>query len=157
MLGCYAQALSRDFEIDGHEIEAARWLSKDEARARLAHQIEDEMKLPATIAHRPSPDQGLGGALRHIFAERVGGGRRPLWYDWRCGKANSSSAWANMGLFRMALDIGVELGGIERAAQLIAFQLGHIDAIGGERPPTPCKAQPERFLTWNTKLVTTLP
>ena len=50
MLGCYAQALSRDFEIDGHEIEAARWLSKDEARARLAHQIEDEMKLPATIA-----------------------------------------------------------------------------------------------------------
>jgi NAD+ diphosphatase len=50
MLGCYAQALSRDFTIDGHEIEAARWLSKDEARARLAHQIEDEMKLPATIA-----------------------------------------------------------------------------------------------------------
>ncbi|HYS45280.1 MAG TPA: NAD(+) diphosphatase, partial [Rhizomicrobium sp.] len=26
MLGCYAQALSRDFEIDGHEIGAARWL-----------------------------------------------------------------------------------------------------------------------------------
>ena len=50
MLGCYAQALSRDFEIDGDEIEAARWLSKDEARARLAHQIEDEIKLPATIA-----------------------------------------------------------------------------------------------------------
>lgn len=50
MLGCYAQALSRDFAIDGHEIEAARWLSKTEARARLAHQIEDEMKLPATIA-----------------------------------------------------------------------------------------------------------
>jgi len=50
MLGCYAQALSRDFTIDGNEIEAARWLSKDEARARLAHQIEDEVKLPATIA-----------------------------------------------------------------------------------------------------------
>jgi len=50
MLGCYAQALSRDFQIDGQEIEAARWLSKDEARARLDHQIEDEMKLPATIA-----------------------------------------------------------------------------------------------------------
>jgi len=50
MLGCHAQALSRDFQIDGQEIEAARWLSKDEARARLAHQIEDEMKLPATIA-----------------------------------------------------------------------------------------------------------
>jgi len=50
MLGCYAQALSRDFTIDGNEIEAAHWLSKDEARARLAHKIEDEMKLPATIA-----------------------------------------------------------------------------------------------------------
>jgi NAD+ diphosphatase len=50
MLGCYAQALSRDFEIDAHEIEAARWLSKEEARARLANSIEDEMKLPVTIA-----------------------------------------------------------------------------------------------------------
>jgi len=50
MLGCYAQALSRDFQIDGHEIEAARWLSKDEVRARLANKIEAEMKLPATIA-----------------------------------------------------------------------------------------------------------
>jgi NAD+ diphosphatase len=50
MLGCYAQALSRDFEIDGHEIEAARWLTKEEVRARLAHTIEDEMKLPVSIA-----------------------------------------------------------------------------------------------------------
>jgi NAD+ diphosphatase len=50
MLGCYAQAASRDFRIDGHEIEAARWLSKEEARARLAHAIDDEMKLPVTIA-----------------------------------------------------------------------------------------------------------
>jgi NAD+ diphosphatase len=50
MLGCYAQALSRDFQIDGHEIEAARWLTKDEVRARLANRIEDEMKLPVAIA-----------------------------------------------------------------------------------------------------------
>jgi NAD+ diphosphatase len=50
MLGCYAQATSRDFHIDGHEIEAARWLSKEEVRARLAHKIEDEMKLPIAIA-----------------------------------------------------------------------------------------------------------
>ena len=50
MLGCYAQALSRDFEIDGHEIGAARWLTKEEVRARLANTIEDEMKLPVTIA-----------------------------------------------------------------------------------------------------------
>ena len=50
MLGCYAQALSRDFEIDGHEIGAAHWLTRDEARMRLAGQIEDDMKLPVTIA-----------------------------------------------------------------------------------------------------------
>jgi NAD+ diphosphatase len=50
MLGCYAEAQSHDFQIDGHEIEAARWLTKDEVRARLANSIKDEMKLPATIA-----------------------------------------------------------------------------------------------------------
>ena len=50
MLGCYAEAESEDFRIDGHEIEDARWLTKDEARARLAQTIEDHMKLPATIA-----------------------------------------------------------------------------------------------------------
>ena len=38
------------FPIDGNEIEDARWLTKDEARQRLANEIEDEMKLPATIA-----------------------------------------------------------------------------------------------------------
>ena len=50
MLGCYAQALSRDFTIDRNEIEDARWLTKDEVRNRLAGGIEDEMKLPVTIA-----------------------------------------------------------------------------------------------------------
>ncbi|MBW8708456.1 MAG: NAD(+) diphosphatase [Alphaproteobacteria bacterium] len=50
MLGCYAEALSRDFRIDRNEIEDARWLSKDEVRTRLAGGIEDEMKLPVTIA-----------------------------------------------------------------------------------------------------------
>jgi NAD+ diphosphatase len=50
MLGCYAQAHARDFRIDGHEIEAARWLTKDEVRARLAKKIEDDMRLPVAIA-----------------------------------------------------------------------------------------------------------
>ncbi len=50
MLGCYAEALSRDFRIDSHEIEAARWLSKEEVRARLANKIEDDVKLPVAIA-----------------------------------------------------------------------------------------------------------
>jgi NAD+ diphosphatase len=50
MLGCFAEALSRDFTIDGSEIAEARWITRDEARARLADQIVDEMKLPAAIA-----------------------------------------------------------------------------------------------------------
>jgi NAD+ diphosphatase len=50
MLGCYAEAMSEDFRIDENEIEDARWLSKAEARARLANGIEDELKLPVTIA-----------------------------------------------------------------------------------------------------------
>jgi NAD+ diphosphatase len=50
MLGCYAQAQSRDFRIDGKEIADARWLTKDEVRKRLADTIQDDMKLPATIA-----------------------------------------------------------------------------------------------------------
>jgi NAD+ diphosphatase len=50
MLGCYAEAKSRDFKIDGKEIEDARWLTKAEVRTRLAGDIEDEMKLPVTIA-----------------------------------------------------------------------------------------------------------
>jgi NAD+ diphosphatase len=50
MLGCYADALAADFRTDGHEIEDARWLSKDEVRARLANKIEDAMKLPMAIA-----------------------------------------------------------------------------------------------------------
>ncbi len=50
MIGCFAEALSRDFRIDDHEIVEARWLSKAQARARLANEIKDEMTLPVPIA-----------------------------------------------------------------------------------------------------------
>ncbi|MEP6829684.1 MAG: NAD(+) diphosphatase [Rhizomicrobium sp.] len=50
MLGCYAQAVSRDFRIDEHEIEHARWMTKSEVRARLADQIDDGIKMPGAIA-----------------------------------------------------------------------------------------------------------
>ena len=50
MLGCYADALSKDFRIDGQEIESARWMHKDEVRERLAGQRDDGVKLPAVIA-----------------------------------------------------------------------------------------------------------
>ena len=50
MIGCYADAVSRDFLIDGHEIGEARWLTRAEARARLAGEIKDDMILPVPIA-----------------------------------------------------------------------------------------------------------
>jgi NAD+ diphosphatase len=50
MLGCYAEALSKDFQIDGLEIEAARWMTKSEARTRLAGEIDDGLKMPGAIA-----------------------------------------------------------------------------------------------------------
>jgi len=50
MLGCYAEAVSRDFRIDAQEIEQARWMTKAEVRRRLAGEIEDGIKLPGTVA-----------------------------------------------------------------------------------------------------------
>ena len=50
MLGCYAEALSKDFRIDGKEIESARWMDKREVRERLAGGKDDGVKLPAAIA-----------------------------------------------------------------------------------------------------------
>lgn len=50
MLGCYADAAAKDFRIDAREIEDARWMTKKEARARLAGEIEDAIKMPAAIA-----------------------------------------------------------------------------------------------------------
>jgi NAD+ diphosphatase len=50
MLGCYAEALSKTFRIDGKEIESARWMHKSEVRERLAQPKDDGLKLPAAIA-----------------------------------------------------------------------------------------------------------
>ena len=50
MIGCYAKALTREFKIDGKEIEDACWMDKTEVRARLAGQIDDHIKLPVAIA-----------------------------------------------------------------------------------------------------------
>ena len=50
MIGCYAQAMSRDFKIDGAEIVDARWISKAEIRDLLAGKIEDDVRMPAPIA-----------------------------------------------------------------------------------------------------------
>jgi NAD+ diphosphatase len=50
MIGCYAEALGKDFQIDNQEIEDARWMDRTEVRARLAGQIEDHIDLPKRIA-----------------------------------------------------------------------------------------------------------
>ncbi len=50
MLGCYAEALSRDFTIDGGEIVEARWVTKEQARRWLKEEVMDEMRVPAVIA-----------------------------------------------------------------------------------------------------------
>ena len=50
MLGCYAQARSREFRIDEREIEHARWMTRTEVRARLADGIDDGVKMPGTVA-----------------------------------------------------------------------------------------------------------
>jgi NAD+ diphosphatase len=50
MLGCYAEALSRDFVIDGVEIAEARWVSRKQARQWVQDEMLDEMRLPAVIA-----------------------------------------------------------------------------------------------------------
>jgi NAD+ diphosphatase len=50
MIGCYAKALSREFMVDGTEIAEARWFSKAEARARLAGEIADDIRMPTPIA-----------------------------------------------------------------------------------------------------------
>jgi NAD+ diphosphatase len=63
MIGCYAAARWRDFKIDGHEIEDARWMRREEIRARLDDKIEDAIKLPAPIA--------IAHHLIRDWAERV--------------------------------------------------------------------------------------
>jgi NAD+ diphosphatase len=50
MLGCYAEAAAKDFAIDDHEIEDARWITRVEARRRLAEEIADGIKMPGAIA-----------------------------------------------------------------------------------------------------------
>lgn len=50
MLGCYAEALSKDFTIDGTEIAEARWIGKDQARRWLREEVMDGMRIPASIA-----------------------------------------------------------------------------------------------------------
>ena len=47
-------------------------------------------------------------------------------------KRSSSSACFDIGVVGMALDVGIEQRRGELAAELVALQLGHVDAVGGK-------------------------
>jgi NAD+ diphosphatase len=46
MIGCYAEAISHDIAIDGHEIVAARWFERREIRSMIAGSHAGEIGLP---------------------------------------------------------------------------------------------------------------
>ena len=50
MLGCFAQALSREILVDINELEDARWLGRDEVRAMFASSHPGGLIPPAPIA-----------------------------------------------------------------------------------------------------------
>ena len=60
MIGCHAEALSRDIVRDDAELEACRWFSRAEVRAMLAGRPSGRDQMPAGNRHRASPDQGVG-------------------------------------------------------------------------------------------------
>ena len=65
MLGCFAQALSREILVDTNELEDARWLGRDEVRAMFAGHHPDGLIPPQPIA--------IAHHLLRAFAE----GREP--------------------------------------------------------------------------------
>jgi NAD+ diphosphatase len=50
MIGCFAEALSRDITLDAHELEDARWLDRTAARALLSGETIDGLRIPPPLA-----------------------------------------------------------------------------------------------------------
>jgi NAD+ diphosphatase len=50
MIGCHAQALSRDIVIDRNELDDARWFDREEVAAMLLRQHPDGLSTPPTVA-----------------------------------------------------------------------------------------------------------
>jgi NAD+ diphosphatase len=50
MIGCFAEALSRDITIDTTELEGARWFSRDEAADMLMRRHKDGLTTPPPVA-----------------------------------------------------------------------------------------------------------
>jgi NAD+ diphosphatase len=50
MIGCFAEALSRDITLQDHELAEARWLDRATARALLTGEIIDGIRIPPPLA-----------------------------------------------------------------------------------------------------------
>jgi NAD+ diphosphatase len=50
MIGCFAEALSRDIRIDGNELAEARWMSRSQTRALLRGEGGADIRVPNPIA-----------------------------------------------------------------------------------------------------------
>jgi len=50
MIGCHAQALSRDLVVDLNELEGARWFDREEVASMLARQHPEGLITPVPIA-----------------------------------------------------------------------------------------------------------
>ena len=50
MIGCHAEAISRDIVVDRAELEDARWFSKDEVTAMLLRRHPDGLTMPPPVA-----------------------------------------------------------------------------------------------------------
>ncbi len=50
MIGCHAEALSTDIKVDYHELEDARWFTREEAAAMLMRRHHDGLSTPPPVA-----------------------------------------------------------------------------------------------------------
>jgi NAD+ diphosphatase len=50
MIGCHAEAVTRDIVVDHAELEDARWFSKDEVTAMLLRRHPDGLTTPPPLA-----------------------------------------------------------------------------------------------------------
>jgi len=50
MIGCFARAENRDTQVDGNELAEVRWLERSIARAVIAGERVDGIRLPPPIA-----------------------------------------------------------------------------------------------------------
>src|ERR1700687_4357158 len=78
---------------------------------------------------------GASDYLLFLFPERVAEGMR--WVDAKDGqllgkKGELLEREHQRAVVRVALDVGIELRGEEIAANHVALELGHVDAVGGE-------------------------